>query len=433
MRWLGAVVAVLLLIGAGYLLFLNPDPVEVHLTPNRSTIWPLAGALLVAFAAGGALVGTIGAVRAGARGLRSWRAGRRARHHARRAESVARAHELVWAGDYRQARSELLRGESGVPADIERLALLAESHLNEGDVASARKVLEDGLLHVGLDARLLDLLADAAERGGDLRGAADALERARKIRPESPRLARRLRDVYSASGRWSEALSLQGEILLRLHDAATLAREEQVMRGLRYQAALAETEPRRAARLLLAVAREDPGFVPAWVSAGDLLVQAGRRFTARRVWERGARHRPSVVLLDRLERLNASEGKPERTARLYSRLRRRHGESATVPLMLVRHLIAQGRLDEAADALNTLPPAVSGHSLVHALWGEVHRRRGNHNLAADTYARALGGDTGAAGPFRCAVCRRPAEAWTGYCEGCRQWGTYEARMEVAEP
>src|SRR5262249_26960697 len=154
---------------------------------------------------------------------------------------------------YRQARSELLRGESGVPADIERLALLAETHLNEGDVAAARKVLDEGLHQVGLDARLLDLLADAAERAGDLRRAADALERARKTRPDSPRLARRLRDAYAASGRWAEALALQGEILLRVHDATTLAREEHVMRGLRYQAALAETDPRRAARLLLAV------------------------------------------------------------------------------------------------------------------------------------------------------------------------------------
>src|SRR5207244_3403467 len=84
------------------------------------------------------------------------------------------------------------------------------------------------------------------ERTGDLRAAADALERARAVHPESPRLARRLRDVHATAGRWSEALVVQGEILLRVHDATTLVREEQVLRGLRYQAALAEPEPRRA-------------------------------------------------------------------------------------------------------------------------------------------------------------------------------------------
>src|SRR5207245_9854390 len=115
----------------------------------------------------------------------------------------------------------------------------------------------------------------------------------RAARPRSPRVAGGRPAVHEAAGRWSEARVVQGEILLRIHDATTLAREERVLRGLRYQAALAEPEPRRAARLLVAIAREDPSFVPAWVSAGDLFERAGRRFTARRGWQRGARRRPA--------------------------------------------------------------------------------------------------------------------------------------------
>jgi len=428
-RWLVAVAAAALVIGVGYVVFLNPHPVEVHLSPERSAIWPLAGVLLSSFAAGGLTVGAIAGMRAGARGWRRWRGARQGKREARRAETVARAQELVWAGAYGQARSELLRGERDVPSDRERLVLLAETHLHEGDAAQARALIEEGLLRVGLEPRLLDLLAEAAERSGDLRGAADALERARLARPDSPRLARRLRDVYARAGRWGEALGLQAGILLHTHDPATLAAEEGVQRGLRYQAALAEPEPRRAARLLVALAREDAAFLPAWVGAGDLLAQAGRRFAARRVWERGARHRPAAVLLERLERLNASEGKPDRTTRLYRRLQRRHPDSGAVPLMLARHLIVQGRLDEAAEVLNALAASVAGHPLVHVLWGEVHRRRGNHNVAAETYARAFGGELGVFTPFRCSVCRHPAAGWTGYCEECRRWGTLEARIE----
>src|SRR4029077_10120201 len=129
---------------------------------------------------------------------------------------------------------------------------------------------------------------------------------------------------------------------LGVHDAATLAREDEVMRGLRYQAALADDDPRRATRLLLGLAREEPSFVPAWVSAGDLLAKAGRRFAARRAWERGARRRAAVVLLERLDGRSTSEGRPERAPRLYRRLQRRHPESAAVHFMLVRHLVAQG-------------------------------------------------------------------------------------------
>jgi tetratricopeptide (TPR) repeat protein len=429
-RWLVAVLAALLLIGAGYVMFLNPDRVVIRLTPSRTMKPPLAGALLTAFAVGAAVVGLAAGVRAGTRGVRSWRAERRRRREARRTQATTRAQELLWAGDYAQARAELLRAERGVPSDAQRLVLLAETYLHEGDAAGARKLLDEGLHKVGLEPHLLDLLAEAAERSGDVRGAADALERARQAQPDSPRLARRLRDIYAASERWSEALALQGEILLQIHDPEALAAEERVLRGLRYQAALAERDARRAARLFLGLAREDPTFLPAWVSAGDALVAGGRRLAARRVWERGARRHAAAILLERIEQLNAAEGKPERTGRVFRRLIRRHENSAVVPLLFARHLIGKGDLAEAEAVLSAIPAPHSGNGVVHALWGELHRRRGNHSLAADSYARAMGGETGLVAPFRCAVCQRATETWAGYCPGCRQWGTYRARADA---
>ena len=430
MRWIGALVAVVLLGGAGYVLFLNAHPVDVYLRPDEPLTWPLAGVLFVAFTAGCAVVGAFTAARATTRGWRNFRQRRRDRHTARRAATVARAQHLVWTGDYHQARSELLRGD-GAPSDRDRVLLLAEAHLREGEAAEARRLLEDALHTVGLDARLLDLLAEAAERSGDLRAAADALARARQAHPDSPRLARRLRDVYAAAGQWSEAVALQAELLLRVHDAGTLAAEEHVMRGLRYQAALADEDHGRAARLLLALAREDREFTPAWVSAGDLFADVGRRFTARRVWERGARYAPALALLERLERLNASEGKPERSARFYRRLARRHPEHPALPLMLARHLITRGEVDEATAVLEHLPPAAAAQPAVHALWAEVHRRRGNHSLATESYARALGADLGLVAPFACSRCGQTSDAWSGYCGKCKNWNTYRARAEEA--
>ena len=430
-RWVVAIAAALLVIGAGYVVFLNGEPTVVRLTPGRSMQAPLAGALLAAFAAGGTAVGLLAAGSAGVRGWREWRARRRARRHARRAEATARARDLLWHGDSGQARTELLRGESGVPADVPSLGLLAETYLQEGDSTAARKVIEEGLVRVGLKPRLLDLLADACERGGDLRAAAEALERARLTQPESARLARRLRDVYAAAGRWPEALSIQAQLLLRVRQPAALAREQQMMRGLRYQAAFAESDPRRAARLLVALAREDPRFVPAWVSAGDLLARAGRTLTARRVWERGARHRPAAVLLERIERANAAERRPERTARVYRRLLRRHPGAVSLPLLFARFLVLHDRFEEAGEVLRALPDPAAGNSFAHLLWGELHRRQGHHDQASAAFAQAAGLQLAGGSSFRCAACLQLAPAWQGYCPGCRRWDTLRTDAELA--
>jgi predicted Zn-dependent protease len=426
-RWV--VAALLLVIAAGWVAFLNPDPVVLRFTPEGTTSVPLAGALLAAFGAGALLVGLVAGFNASARGWHGWRSRRRARREAKRAARAARAEQLVWKGDYAQARAELLRLEGDAPTDAGRLVLLAETHLHEGDPAAARRLLEDGTLRLGPEPRLLALLAEAAEREGDLRAAAEALERARQTLPDSPRLARRLRDVYMAAGRWPEALALQGQILLGMHAPAALAVEERTLRGLRYQNALAGDDPLRAARVLVGLAREDRAFVPAWVSAGDLYARAGRKLKARRVWEKGAVLTTAPVLLDRIERVNRSEKKPARTARFYRRLRHLYPDEPGIALLFARHLILTGDLQGASTLLESLPPKLTDDPRAHALWAEVHRRRGNHDVAANSYALACGPDLGVVGTFHCTVCNAPAKEWQDYCAACRQWGTFRSDVE----
>jgi len=326
---------------------------------------------------------------------------------------------------------ELLRVTGGVPADVSRVALLAETHLAEGDAAAARAVVEQGLARDGNEPRLLALLATAAIATKDFRTAADALERARRADPENPGIARRLRDVYVAEGRWSDAMALQADILLNLQWPAALATEERVLRFLRYQVALEEPDAHRAARALTSLARETPTFVGAWVAAGDRWEQAGRLFTARRAWERGARRRPALVLLDRIERLNATAHKPERTARFLRRLQRRHPDALVVPLALARHLVSGGRFDDATQVLAALPEAQGARPEALRLWGELYRRQGDTQRATDAFARAAGTDLGLGAPYRCASCRRTAETWDAYCPSCRQWDTMRAATEVS--
>jgi predicted Zn-dependent protease len=429
-RWLIAIGVALLVIAGAYLAFWNQDPIVIRLGPDQTTSAPLAGALLGAFAIGAGLMSAVMLARASRRGWRSWRGRRVARRQAHEVAVTARARDLLHTGDATRARMELLRVTGGVPADVPRVALLAETHLAEGDAAAARAVVEQGLARDGNEPRLLALLATAAAGTKDFRTAADALERARRADPENPGIARRLRDAYVAEGRWADAMALQGDILLNLQSPAALATEERTLRFLRYQVALEEPDAHRAARALTSLARETPTFVGAWVAAGDRWEQAGRLFTARRAWERGARRRPALVLLDRIERLNAAARRPERTARFLRRLQRRHPEALVVPLALARHLVAEGRFDAAAEVLGALPEAQGARPEALRLWGELYRRRGDTQRATEAFARAAGADLGLGMPYRCSSCRQTAETWDAYCPSCRQWDTMRAAIET---
>ncbi|MCW5893593.1 MAG: DUF1049 domain-containing protein [bacterium] len=426
--WLVATLAAGLAVAAGWLYLLNATPVVLTWGPERTLTLPLGAVVLAAFAVGALVVGLVALAGALARRWRAVRARRQARRAARREAATARAQELVWTGEYAQARSELLRRPDELAADRTRVGLLAEAHLHESDPAAARRVLEDAQARHEPDAHLLDLLATAAQESGDLRGAAEALERARRLRPGSPRLLRRLRELRVASGDFTGAVVAQQELLLGLRAPAALAAEERVMRGLRYEAACAESDERSAAKRLAAIAGETPDFTPAWVAAGDRWLAAGRPAVARRTWLRGLRRYPQAVLLERLERHDDALGVPDRMGSVYRALRRHHPDDATTALFHVRWLLRRDALDEAARALETLPPGAQDTPAAAILAGELARRRGDTAAATTAWARALGPDLGFFAPLTCARCGHSTTQWAGTCTRCGEWNTLRAAV-----
>jgi Tfp pilus assembly protein PilF len=425
--WLTAIVGAALAIAAGWVFLLNQAEVLVRVTPARSVGAPLGGLVLAAFALGALAVGVLATGGALARGWRTARTRAHARRDVRRREAIARGRDLVWHGETSAARAELARAAEHPALDSSRVALLAESHLQEGDAEAARDLLLRSGPGSAVEPRSLDLLARAAEELGDRSAAVDALERAYHAAPGSPRLAARLRDVYAGHGRWAEAAALQAEVLLRLRAPGRLAAERDTLIGLRYEAAAAEGDHRRAARQLRGLARDAPDFIPAWVAAGERYAQAGRPAAARRIWVRGLRRRAAGVLLDRIEAQDAAAGQPQRTARLLRRLLPRHPAEPAVALRLARHLIARGELDEAARVLDGVPEAAA--PLADGLLGELARARGDVRAAADAFARALGPELGLVEPWCCGACGATAAHWTARCAACGRWDTLRARAE----
>jgi predicted Zn-dependent protease len=272
------------------------------------------------------------------------------------------------------------------------------------------------------EERRVEFGPDEALEFADATAAIAAAEQALAARPESPWLLRRLRDAYARGERWTDALATTERLVVRIRTPALLEEEIAALRALRLQAARGSTDHRNAARLLQAVAREDPGNVMAWLEAGERWRLAGSPMRARRAWLRGARYHPAPPLLARIEKLDATEGRTARTARLYRRLRYRHPGDIALRLVFARHLLRTGALDDAAALLEE--PVATPQA--EALRGEVARRRGDFEGAAASLAHALGPGLGLATRWQCATCATPAGAWAPRCGACRRWNTLTA-------
>src|SRR6185369_13038668 len=189
------------LIGAGYLLHLNPDPVTVHFSSTSQWSGPLPLVMLAAFLAGAALTLAVSLIRASRSAVVAWRAERVQHRHRRQQMRKEEGLGFAWLGELDKARTTLAKALRDGPDDLSAFLMFARTYLDEGDFRRARTVLEEGLDRRGADPKLLLFLAEAQRGGGDLAAAIETLERARRADPASPRVLTALRDAYTASGR----------------------------------------------------------------------------------------------------------------------------------------------------------------------------------------------------------------------------------------
>jgi len=272
--------------------------------------------------------------------------------------------------------------------------------------------------------RLLALKSSVLERQNETRAATVALEQAVTREPESPRLVEALRDCYARERRWSDAADVETRLLTLTRTPAEVAREQRLLRGFRYEAALAHDDTEEVLRELRALWRQDPGFLPAAVSLAELLEQIGQLREAGRVSARSARLRPAPVLLARLETVFRELERPKKVVAFYRRLRRR-SDSPLLLYRLVRFLLSEGALDEAAAELEAAKQRLSDDREYQLLWGEVLRLRGNSELALQAFRNALDPTAAERPQHACSACSRTFPDWGSRCPACGEWDTLE--------
>ncbi len=410
-----------------YVSWLNPAAVEFHLTPTYSVHGPLAAFIVFALVVGAVAVLAVVMMQAGRRAFVAWRLDRAQRRSERIDAWEERGEELVWNGDVQRGRALLQKAWQRRPDNPHALLALTLSYQDTGELQRARQLLAGAIGQHHTNPDILLALAEAHHASGERAACVEVLERLRALHPQAPRVLRALRDVYVEAQRWSDAAALQETLLGQLPDRAEATRERDYVAGLRYQAGLSLTEPAARARALGALADSRGGSVPVLVSLGDALLADGRGDEASVLWERALRTRPRTVFVERLARIATEPHHRERLRTLLRRLRPEQVRSEHVHLVIAQLYLADGRLDDAARELEALQNPGAAPALLHRLWADVHRRRGQLEQAVKAYAHA----EGAVIQHRCSVCERSVKEWTGYCPQCGHWDSYRSDVEIA--
>jgi tetratricopeptide (TPR) repeat protein len=426
-RAVAIIVGLVMVCLVAYLSWLNPTRVEFRFSPTHSVHdFPLGPLMVFAWIAGAVVVLAVMMIQAGRRAVTSWRQERQQRRTERIDDWEERGELLVWQGDTQQGRALLQKAWQRRPESAHAVLALAASYQDTGELQRARRLLAEAAAQHHTNPDVLLALAESHRAAGDHPACIEILERLRALQPRAPRVLRALRERYVAAERWRDAVTVQEALLAEMRDADGAAHERETLTALRYQSGLTIAEPAARVGALEALADSRAGSVPIMVSLGDALLANGDAAEASVLWERALRSTPRTVFVERLAAIATEPRHRDRLRTVLRKLRPDHVRADNVRLLSAQLLLADGHIDDAARELDAVQHPDQAPALLHRLWGEVHRRRGQQEQAVLAFARANAGGR----HFACHVCRRSEDSWTGYCTQCGQWDSYRAEVEI---
>ncbi|MEZ4485610.1 MAG: tetratricopeptide repeat protein [Syntrophotaleaceae bacterium] len=410
-----------------YFLQLNPAEIAIVLYPDH-VIHASPALVVVACIVAGLTVGYLlhlyGAASYLLKGWRRTRSEKREREVTELyREGMARLH----SGDNIKARRVLQKALGRDGSRIEVLTALAEVQLADGDTEESVSLLQRARKLAPKDLTVLFAMADAYRRSQRQSEAEDVYRQVLELDSDNRQGLLRLRDLHLAQNHWEEALALQKR-LIKKSPEENQAAEKALLSGLRYQLAQqAEVEDRldEALSAYQKLVKEDPGFLPARVSLGELLCRQGRNEQATATWQAGYRQFGHSVFLKRLEQLAMDQEDPTALLNYYRQEVAERPDDLLLRFYYGKFCLRVEMIDEAQEQLHDLEKAGADFPQLHLLQAEAHMRRHRLSDAVAEYKKALGGEDRFRFGYLCQQCGAPSLSWQGYCEQCGSWGSFD--------
>ncbi|OGL58583.1 MAG: hypothetical protein A3J27_10900 [Candidatus Tectomicrobia bacterium RIFCSPLOWO2_12_FULL_69_37] len=391
-----------------YLLHFNRDFVSVRFSEALSLRVPLAVALMGAALAGALAAAFLGWGEAAIRAFAAWKDRRRARRQERARECLARAQRLRSQGRPAKAlrlARRAVRLDPGLPS---ALSLAADLAAEAGNLEEA----------IRWNSRLYALwpgspdaavrLSQNLEATGQAGEAERVLARSGGNGQSHPAVLRKLRDLFTSSGRWEEAVQACQK-LVRAGGAPSELEEDARRTGEIYLAAaegrLARSDPWGAVSLLEDGVRRLPSSRELRLRLGEAFVSAGKPKRALRAWEAGYREVGGEEFLRRIVSshgpLDSESALRQASTRLVSAASSRPRDPAPW-VMAAALLIEAGRTEEAVrrlgEASGLIPAAAEGEAgwmgLAVRLLEARARLEGGDRLAAESDFRKVAQEAG---------------------------------------
>ena len=341
-------------------------------------------------------------------------------------ERMQEARDLMAHGLPREAK-EILAGileqrREHIPARL----LMGEILLKTGSADEAVKLFkalcEDEHEQVEAHYQLAEALV--AVRNSDA-----ALAVLKKLAADQPKKAlrawRRLRAMHMEGQRWEEALEAHKKLTTLFASELTPGERAQGS-ALAYQVGMTKVEAdqfKDAAQVFQQVIKEEPDFVPAYLSLGRCMVLHDQEAQGLEILLEGFRKTGEGTFLQEIEDYFIQLGRPEDGLALMRRVAATSRHATTAKFFLGKMLYRLEILDEALELFQEVRSQVVYSPILFFFMAKIHSRRARLDAALNEYRQLLRNLGILKLRYECAVCGHRTQDYSDRCDSCGSWNS----------
>ena len=236
---------------------------------------------------------------------------------------------------------------------------------------------------------------------------------------------RRLRALHMEAHRWEEAGEAHKKLLANFAGELTQGEKAQGS-ALAYQVGMAKVDTdqfKDAAQIFQQVIKDEPDFVPAYLSLGRCMILQDQEAQGLEIWIEGFRKTGEGTFLQELEDYFIQLGRPEDGLALMRRVAATSQHATTAKFFLGKMLYRLEILDEDLDLFQEVRSQVVYSPILFFFMAKIHSRRARLDAALNEYRQLLRNLGVLKQRFECAVCGHRTQDYLDRCESCGSWNS----------
>lgn len=422
---------VIFVVALFYLSYLNPETLQIHLTPGTTV--PIYTSLLIlsSIMIGAFLMMSVVAFRDTRRGIFHWRE----KGRLKKKEKAMDLYRLGVNNLLSKKREDALKNFQKIlewdPKHLDALLRIGEVYRYKGDLNQAIRYHNQARSREPQNLSVLFALGKDFRRAGRAEEAAEIYRTILKIDARNELAFLKLRELYENQKAWARAGTLQ-------EGYWGLKKDPQEKKRLIYYQVKAAglldpvKDRDKIIKTYSDAIKSDRTFAAPYVELGKVYRAQGNDKEAVKIWKKGFLETGVPVFLEVLDQYYREREDPGSIIKIYKEAVNRHPDNPTFKFLLGKFYYRLEMIDDALEIFEQLRNQGIRFPILRRILGDIYHKRGRTEDAFSEYNASVNFIRPVLVPYSCTQCGNEQEEWGPRCPQCNRLDTLNILLPLPE-